>query len=115
MRMIGADIHTELSREMVAQRRLGKHSFDCPNQELSRVLAEDVSGCSRLEPSRIAAVVSVELGLHLVTSQVDLLCVDDHYMIAEIDVRSERRSMLPAQQTGDPGCQTAQSFSFRIN
>src|SRR5215831_1188395 len=115
MRMIGADIHTELSREMVAQRRLGKHSFNCPDQELSRVFPVDVGGCSRFEPSRIPAVVTIELGLHFVTSQVDLLCVDDHDMVSEIDVRSKRRSMLPAQKTGDSRGQAAQGFAFRVD
>src|SRR5438309_3790648 len=54
-----------------------------------------------LDAAGVAGVFVINLLLELAAGEADLLGVDDHHMVAAVDVRREARLVLAAQDIGD--------------
>ena len=89
MRMIGSDIDAEFARHAIAKRIFGEHALNRFCQELRGVFPKHVRGGGCFQPSRIARVAPVQLGVHLIACQLDLFRIHDDHMITHIDVRRE--------------------------
>ena len=89
---------------LTAQRTARDHALDRLGQHaLGVVTVEDLVHGALLDPTGVAGVPVVGLGIALVAGQADLLGVDDHDVIAAIHVRGVGRLVLAAQDVGHAG------------
>ena len=96
MRMIGSDIDAEFARHAIAERGFRKHALNRLCQELCRVFPKHVRGGGGFQSSRIPCMAPIQFGFHLIAGQLNLLRIHDDHVVPHIDIRRERRPMLPS-------------------
>src|SRR5690606_8004086 len=80
-----------------------------------RVLLTKVLGALLAQPALVPAVIAVELLLFLPARQADLRSVDDHDVIARVDVGRVNRLVLALQETRRLGRDPAEDHPLGID
>ena len=100
--MLGAGVEVQRLHLLASERAARDHPLDgLLEHALGEASVEDLVGGHFLDAAGIAGVLVVGLLTALVAGEADLLDVDDHDVVAAIDVRGEARLVLAAQDVGD--------------
>src|SRR4051794_7465872 len=106
VRMLGAVVEMQSAHLVAAERAARDHALDrLLKHALGEAALEHLAGGDLLDPARIAGVLVIDLLLELAACEADLAGVDDHDMVAAIDVRRVARLVLAAQDVGDDRCE----------
>ncbi len=115
MRVLGTRVDLELAELGATEGGLGKHAAHGPLHSTLGVLLEQVAVGDGTQTTRVPGVVVGHLLLALVAAQGDLAGVDDDDEVTAVDVRSEGRLVLAAQQGGHVAGQAAQDDVGRVD
>jgi hypothetical protein len=113
--MLAAAIHLELLGHRATEPVLGEHALDRPLDDAVGMGPQHGLGVHFLEPADVPGVPAVLLVLQLPAGELDLLRVDDHHVIADIQMRAEARLVLAAEDRGHARGEATEHLSLRID
>src|SRR3954451_21179164 len=108
MRVLSAGVDLQLLDDLPRQLVVREHALDGHLDRLLGARAQQLLVADLLEAARVARVAVRDLGLPLVAGQRHLAGVDDHHVVAGVDVRGERRLVLATQEGRGVSSQAAQ-------
>ena len=115
MRMLRPGIHLQVTQLSGTQTRAGKHALDSFFDDEFGLFLEVLRRSGYPHAPGIARMADILLVRKLVAGQLHLLGVDNDDVVATIDVRSEPRLVLAAQNLRDLRCETAQYRVRRVD
>ncbi len=113
--MGGACIDLELADLCPAQPGLGKHAADRVPHGIVRASRQFGAVTLAVQTAGVTGMPMHLLGLGFVGGEHNLVSVDDHYMVACVNVGRKGGLVLASQQSRDFGGEPAQHHAFGIN
>ena len=113
--MFGACVDLELRHLLTTERALGHHATNRATNRIGGLAVEHVGIRLAGDTARITRVPVDLLLRSLVAAHDDLVGVDDHDVVAGVDMRREGRLVLAAQQTGDLGAEAAEDDAIGVD
>ena len=113
--MIGPGVDLELRDLRAAERTLGQHALDRVAHGVGRLAAQELAVRLGRQTAGIPRVAVDPLGRHLVAAHHDLVGVDDHDVVTGVDVGSEDRLVLAAQDASDLGSEPAEDDALGVD
>ncbi len=115
MWMLWTSIDIEVAIDRIAKLGLGKHTLDGVLENGGGLSLELLAHVADALATWVTSVVHIVLLIHLVASELDLLCVDDDHVVTTIAVGSVARFALAAENHGNLGCKTAEDLAFSVD
>ena len=115
MRMSGTGVDLELGRHLATQPGLGKHARDALPDRFGRLICESGGVGGGTDAAGETGMAVDLLALGLARGQDHLVGVDDHDVIATIEVRAERRLVLAPQETSHLGGQATEHHALGVD
>jgi hypothetical protein len=106
--MLRPFVDLQLLGHRAAQAALGEHALHRPLDHALGMGLDHPLRAHLAQASDVAAVPAVDLVGQLAPGQVDLLRVDDHHVVAHVEVRGELGLVLAPEDRRHLGGQTAQ-------
>ena len=108
MRMVGTGVDLQLLELGPAETVLREHAAHGVAHRVCRLLLHEVGEGLLLDAAREPGVAEHLLLLGLAGREDDLLAVDDHHVVARVDVGGVRGLVLATQDGGDLGGEAAE-------
>lgn len=115
VRVLVAREHVQLAIHATTEHGLGQHALDGDLDHALGMLFEELAESDRLDAADGAGVVVVDLVGHLGAGHAHLLGVDDHDVIAHVDVRAVVGLVLALEAQRNFRCQTTEGFALGVN
>ena len=115
MGMLGAFVDFELLEHLATQLGLGQHAADRQAVEFLGVVLQHVGELVALGASEVSAMSEILFVLKLVPAEERFLGVDDHHVVAAVDVGGEGGLVLAPQVGGGFGEDASEGLPFRID
>src|SRR5690606_30120215 len=106
--VLRAGVDLELLQLVATERGLRQHAADGLLDDALGEARQQLCVVRRLEAARVPGVAVGDLVVELAAGEGDLLRVDDDDEVTVVDVRGEARLVLPTEQGGDVGRQSAE-------
>ena len=116
MLVISALVNVEVIEELSTELILGKHTLHYTTEQLVSTvrLSHDASRSVLALTTRITSVSEINAISPLLTSELNLVGIDNDYVVTTIYVRSEVGFVLTAQQFGNFGAKTTENLISSI-
>src|SRR5208337_1045082 len=114
--MLGPAIDEQMRHLPPSERPARNHALHRLHQNaLGELAAEDLERAPLLDAAGMVRMAVIDLVLHLVAGEDDLLRIDDDDMVAVVHMRGEGGLMLAAKAHGDDGCDAADNQALGID
>ena len=114
MGMIRTGINLELLIQLAAQAGVWEHALYSMFDHVLRPLFELDPEGGLFQSALVFRFAIIVLVIHLFTSDLKFLCIDDNHIIASIHTGCEFRFMFAKDQLGNHGGQTPQILTFGV-
>src|SRR5206468_322079 len=115
VRMLATGVHVELAHHLLAQPVLREHPANRPADHFLRAPREKPLETLGPHAAGVPGVAHVLLRLELLSGDLDLGCVEHDDRIAGVDVRRERRAVLPTKQRRDTRREATQRRAIGVD
>src|SRR5260370_42549327 len=113
--MIRSLVDLKLAGHGPAEAPLREHALDGPLDHALGMALEHALRAHLAQTADVAGMPPVDLVGELPARQVDLLGVDHHYMIPDVEVRGESRLVVSPQDVGHPARQPSGDLAAGVD